>query len=326
MNANTEKCRKFKLSMFGFVSLVFLIFVLLIYIFITFKDQIEAFNSACFKFTGELVSHPITDENFSSPKTGGTTQKTNTNNPKKPEQKKGPEKKQAQIDYSKPLVLKKFPHTPKCQILYRNDIPYFHKDNIPSFPRLRKETGENWDAEMTDIKITTDGKYLYCFFKCYDKKPENLVKKFSLNEGSQSAWKDDSIELFLMKNRDAKHYCQYVVSVSGKSHMFYILTKPESPISYNVSSPPAGFAPPEMDSEIISDGFEVHMKIDLSNIDFKTVTPNDSILMQIVRNYRGEEKDGVSLQLFPVYIYADSRIPPNNHDRRAFTPVEIKKN
>ena len=48
--------------------------------------------------------------------------------------------------------------------------------------------------------------------------------------------------------------------------------------------------------------------------------------MQIVRNYRGQGyKNSVTLHLFPVYIYADKRMGRNNHDRRAFQKVIVKK-
>jgi hypothetical protein len=73
-------------------------------------------------------------------------------------------------------------------------------------------------------------------------------------------------------------------------------------------------------------GFEIEMKISLSNLGFKKLEPGDTFLLQIVRNYRGQnEKDSATLHLFPVYIYADNRLGRNNHDRRAFQKVQIER-
>jgi len=70
----------------------------------------------------------------------------------------------------------------------------------------------------------------------------------------------------------------------------------------------------------------LEISIDLRNNGIKKIKPGDSFLMQIVRNYRGQGyKNSVTLHLFPVYIYADKRMGRNNHDRRAFQKVIVKK-
>ena len=70
----------------------------------------------------------------------------------------------------------------------------------------------------------------------------------------------------------------------------------------------------------------MEISIDLRNNGIKKIKPGDSFLMQIVRNYRGQGyKNSVTLHLFPVYIYADKRMGRNNHDRRAFQKVIVKK-
>ena len=88
---------------------------------------------------------------------------------------------------------------------------------------------------------------------------------------------------------------------------------------------PKGFRLPRFNSYEFNGGFELELKVSLSNIGIRNVKPGDSFLMQIVRNYRGQgDKASITLQLFPVFIYADTRSGIGNHDRRAFQPVKIR--
>lgn len=308
-----------------FYLLLVLVFLIFIFLFIEFKEHIESFNKILFSLTGEVIIERKAQE-YPTEHIAPQTAQTKKTEPAKTAAKQNEPPKPAQPVYN-PATAKKLdaPKTPEPIILFLEREPDFMKDNIPDFPEIRKETGENWDKEKTRIRMTCDGRYLYVNVVCFDSDKASLVTEYSKNEGSNSAWKDDSVELFLMKDPQADHYCQYVASASGKTHFFYVRpgnTPFEFAIQPNV---PQGFQLPIIESVIVPHGFEVDMRIPLSNINLENVKPKQKIFMQVVRNYRGEHKDGVNLQLFPCYIYADMNIPPSNHDRRAYLPVTIQK-
>ncbi len=304
-----------------FYLFLILAFMALNLIFTTFKDQMDAVNRFCFSFTGEFskrkaVESPVEDASHPA------DQAKKTNAPKQPlTPKKSSGISSAQLIKAKTLNA---PKTQAPKILYKGGEPDFSKDKIPDFPPLRTEVGENWDKEKTRIRMTCDGLKLYVHILCYDSDKDELVVAHSRQEGAASSWKDDSIELFLMKSQDSEAYCQYVASASGLSHVFY-LSAGDLPFIFSQQALPAKFTPPEISSNLLPEGFEVKMQIDLSNIGLDRTMHGQKILMQIVRNYRGENVEGVSLQLFPCYIYADLSMTPNNHDRRSFIPVEIQK-
>ncbi len=222
-------------------------------------------------------------------------------------------------------VMVNLPKTNTPAISFTNGIPDWSRPDLTLFPPLRKFDGTAWNEEKTDIKISTDGKNLYVLYRAYDKNPGEAVTGDSKIRKVQGLWDTDSFELFLMKNGNSDHYCQYISSVNGKGQTLYIKIT-EKPNSGQTTTPPKSFEFPRFHAEEFDGGFELETGIALSNIDVDMLKPGDSLLMQIVRNYRGQaEKTSVTLQLFPVYIYADSRLGINNHDRRAFQAIPVKR-
>ena len=192
------------------------------------------------------------------------------------------------------------------------------------FTPLRKYDGTLWRKEKTEIKGSTDGRKLYLVCRFYDKKPHEAVTEHTEKRGGGSAWQDDSIEVFLMKNRKSTFYCQYIVSVSGKGTILYDKNT-KAPNRGQKVDIPEGFVKPRYNVDDFASGFEIEMSIALSNIGIDKLKPGDALLMQVVRNYRGQKnKESVTLHLFPVYIYADKRLGVNNHDRRAFQKIVVK--
>ena len=224
--------------------------------------------------------------------------------------------------FKKPVTAK-LPKTKTPVISYSYDFPYWGDPELTLFTPLRKYDGTLWKKEKTEIKASTDGKKLFIIFRLYDQDPDNAVTKYSQKDGT-NAWKDDSIELFLMKDRKSKVYCQYIVSVSGKGRVLYSETG-NTPNRGTRKKTPAGFVNPRFSVDTFDGGFELELTIDLRNVGINKLERGDSFLMQVVRNYRGQgDPKSVTLHLFPVYIYADKRLGINNHDRRAFQKVLVK--
>lgn len=227
-----------------------------------------------------------------------------------------------QATQDKPATVN-LPKTDNPIIYFTSDIPAWNRPGINIFPPLRKFDGKEWNEEKTEIKITTDGKKLYVLCRAYDKNPGDAITGDPKKRKATGLWNNDSIELFLMKNSKSDHYCQYIVSVSGSGQTLYnkITNKPN--VGQSVT-PPKTFEFPQFNAEEFAGGFEIEARISLSNIDLDRLTTGDTILMQIVRNYRGQSQASVILQLFPVHIYADSRFGASNGDRRAFQAIQIK--
>ena len=205
-----------------------------------------------------------------------------------------------------------------------NGSPGWNSPAAALFPPLRNFNGTAWNDEKTEIKIFTDGKMLYLLCRLYDKKSGEAVIGDPKKLKRKGLWDTDCIEFFIMKNSKSNHYCQYILSASGRveTHLNKIASKPNA---WENAATPKSFAPPRFNAEEFDGGFELEARIALSNIDIDMLKPGDTLLMQIVRNYRGQgDKNSVITQLFPVYIYADSK-GMNNHDRRAFQPVQVKQ-
>jgi Carbohydrate family 9 binding domain-like len=233
-------------------------------------------------------------------------------------------KKKLDDRFKKPVTAK-LPKTKTPTISLGEDFPDWDDPGLTLFTPLRKYDGTVWRKEKTEIKGSTDGKKLYLICRFYDKNPDAAVTKNTEGKSGQNAWKDDSIEVFLMKNRKSKVYYQYIASVTGKGTVLYSKNN-KAPNSGTRAKLPKGFVKPRFRADDFDGGFEIEMAIDLSNIDISKIKSGDSFLMQVVRNYRGQGyKDSVTLHLFPVYIYADKRFGINNHDRRAFQKVVVKK-
>jgi hypothetical protein len=234
-------------------------------------------------------------------------------------------KKKSASEMFKNPVTAKLPKTKTPIVLYTDDYPEWNDSKFPLFTPLRKFDGTIWRKEKTQIKMTTDGRRLYVVCRFFDKNPGAAITKYTEKFGGKNAWQDDSIELFLMKDKNSKFYCQYIVSVSGKGTVLYHKVT-EAPNRGSNAKLPKTFVSPNYNVDEFNGGFEIEMKISLSNLGFKKLEPGDTFLLQIVRNYRGQnEKDSATLHLFPVYIYADNRLGRNNHDRRAFQKVQIER-
>ncbi len=211
--------------------------------------------------------------------------------------------------------------------------PFVEKDppmdggSLPLAPKMRKFDGTEWDLERTDLRMATNGKCWFIICKCYDKDPRGIITKNSEAGGSGAAFQDDSIEVFLRKDKSSDGYVQYVSSASGKSHVYRIKVPENGDPRAIGATDTSGkeFVAPVFDIRRDDDGFTVYMKIDLSNIGAKRLlVPGEEILVQVVRNYRGQgTATSATLQLFPAHIYADNRYGYNNHDRRGFQPVKI---
>ena len=224
--------------------------------------------------------------------------------------------------FKKPITVK-LPKTKTPVISYGYDFPDWWDPGLKVFTPLRKYDGKVWNKEKTEVKASTDGKKLYIIIRLYDHAPGKAITKYTQRDGS-NAWKDDSIELFLMKDRKSKYYCQYIISVTGRGTLLYCQAgkDPNKGIRKKL---PAGFVKPRFSVDSFDEGFEMEISIDLRNIGVNKLQRGDSLLMQIVRNYRGQgSSNSVALHLFPVYIYADKRLGINNHDRRAFQKVLVK--
>ncbi|MDD5727348.1 MAG: hypothetical protein PHV59_02180 [Victivallales bacterium] len=218
-------------------------------------------------------------------------------------------------------VTANYPKTRPPVISCREGFPDWDDAGLKLFTPLRKYDGTVWNKERTEIKCSTDGRRLYLLCRFYDRHPEQAVTS---HDGAH-AWQDDSIEVFLMKNRKSKFYCQYILSVTGKGTVLGYSNKPQSWqwVRYAL---PKDFVSPHYDADRFDWGFELELSIALNNIGIEDLKPGDSLLMQIVRDYRGQgSKKSVLLQLFPVYIYGDVRMGGNNHDRRAFQPVKVQR-
>ncbi len=224
----------------------------------------------------------------------------------------------------KPVTVN-LPKTDIPVISFISDIPDWELSGLTSFPPLRRFNGMLWDGDKTDIRIATDGKKIYVLCRIYDKNPSEAILGDPKKNKGKGLWDTDSVEFFLMKNGKSEHYCQYVISASGKGQTLYhkIASKPNA---WQTITPPKSFEFPRFRGEEFDGGFELEITIAPSNIDVTALKPGDSLLIQIVRNYRGQtDKKSAALQLFPTHIYADSRGGANNHDRRAFQEIPVKR-
>jgi hypothetical protein len=231
------------------------------------------------------------------------------------------------IDHSKP-ALSDLPKTAKPIILYQESDQSLSLEKFPLFPDLRTFDGTPWTKEKTEIRMSTDGKKLFVHSLCHDSNAKGIVTEFSRNEGPASAYKDDSVELLVWKDRDTPSYFYYVCSASGIGHVAkYAATYEKYPGEMKPQELPTGFVKPVFNGEFVPGGYALSFEIDLSNVSASPFKPGDEILMQVVRNYHGihrTDAESVLLQLFPNHIYCDNRLGRNNHDRRGFQPVVIQ--
>jgi len=303
-----------------------LVFLLFAFIFSFFRLQIYAINSWLFAMTGEIQQIKFSDEvETQTPTPTADNKQKAPDNTRKTVAVKADKPEARPLSSDKP-VISNLPMTPQpsIQILPSLDNP--DESRLKAFPELRTYSGSEWRKEKTVIKMATDGQLLYASFLCYDSVPKNLVTKYSESQGSASAWMDDSIEFFIMKDRNADHYYQIIASASGLSNVCYLKTTDAGPFSYVQDSMPGDFKKPFIRSEKCPEGFKVTMEIDLVSLGLDKLGNNSQILTQIVRNYRdASDPECAELQLYPTFIYADNRFGVQNHDRRAFIPVKVVK-
>jgi len=220
-------------------------------------------------------------------------------------------------------VTSNLPKTATPVIFMTNSIPDWKQAGISLFPPLRKYDGTAWDKEKTEFKVTTDGKKLYVICRAYDKNPVDAITSNSRKKKDKRIWEDDAIEIFIMKDSRSDHFCQYLVSASGVGQTAYHTELSKTNAS-KIITPPKKFEFPQFNVEEFDGGFEFEVTISLSNIGIGLLKPGDTLLMQLVRDYRGQNtKNSAILQLFPTHIYADSRYGANNTDRRGFQAVTV---
>ncbi|HCE45215.1 MAG TPA: hypothetical protein DET40_16875 [Lentisphaeria bacterium] len=308
-----------------------LVFLLFAFIFSFFRFQIYSFNSWIFALTGEIQQIKFSDEGDpnlppgSSPQAKDPAKKIQDNNKNRVAAKPA-QAAQKSVDSDKP-VKSNLPLTPQPRIQVLASVDNIDESKLPALPELRSFNGTEWHAEKTVVKMATDGQSLYASFLCYDSEPKNLVTKYSETEGSASAWKDDSIEFFIMKDRNADHYYQIVSSASGLNHVFYMKTAESGATGFTQDSElPKDFKKPFVRAEKCPEGYKVTMEINLESFGLGRLDNGKEILLQVVRNYRDAvDPKKAELQLFPCFIYADNRTGKQNHDRRAFMPCKAVK-
>ena len=195
-------------------------------------------------------------------------------------------KRKTTVDYrfKKPLTAN-LPKTKTPEISFGNEFPDWDDPGLTLFDTLRKYDGTAWKKEKTEIKGSTDGKKLYLICRFYDENPDEAVTVHTEQGGGKAAWKDDSIEVFLLKNKKSKFYCQYIVSVSGMGCVFYYQNG-KTPNSYKRLDLAKNFVKPRYSVDDFDGGFEIEMSITLSNFDIEIFKSGDSLLIQTVRNYR----------------------------------------
>jgi Carbohydrate family 9 binding domain-like len=292
------------------------VFIGLIVFFTLFRNQIGDYSAALL-----VATHEIT---VSEKKPGKPRQKIKiTTNPKLASIKKTKVvSNSSKIAFSKPVTVK-IPKTPAAVIAYSNDLPDWDDSKFPVVPSLRKFDGKKWQNEKTEFKFSTDGRNLYIIGRLYDKNPKAAITKHTKDRSGKNAWQDDSIEIFLMKNSKSRYFVQYILSVSGVGCTF-LQKKANQPNKSSTIKKPKNFKLPRFDAYSFDGGFELELTISLSNIGIRKLNKHNTFLLQLVRNYRGQNQaKSITLQLFPVYIYADSRFGINNHDRRAFQSVKL---
>jgi hypothetical protein len=296
-----------------------LLFMFFAFIFSFFRLQIYSFNAWCFAMTGEIQQIQFTSagdlkmegsEDKTAPVATAST----------------PAVKTASAE-SKPVKVN-LPLTVQPKILFVNTVTDQDLLKSPLFPPLRSFNGTEWKKEKTEIRMASDGETLEVSFLCFDSEPSKIVTQFSEKEGAANAWKDDSIEFFIMKSPKADHYFQYVCSASGLSKVYYYKTTDNPRSGTNDPTFPANFKKPIIRGETCAEGYKIYMDIDLSNnLGLPRLSPGKEIMLQVVRNYRGQGAGNpleMGLQLYPTFIYADSTTgAANNHDRRSFQTAKL---
>lgn len=305
-----------------------LLFIFFAFVFSFFRLQIYNINAWCFAMTGEIQQIQFTSAG--ELKLEGEEEKTALPfTDKKPAVQAAAATTATKSTASESAPVKaKLPLTEQPRILFVNTVTEQDLQKSPLFPALRVFNGTEWKKEKTEVRMASDGETLKVSFLCFDAEPAKIVTEHSENEGASFAWKDDSIEFFLIKNPKSDHYFQYVCSASGISKVYYYKATENPRMGGNENSFPKDFKKPIIRGEKCDEGYRIYMEIAMSNnLDMPKLGVGKDIYLQIVRNYRGQNTGTnleTALQLYPTYIYADSSTgAANNHDRRAFQPAKL---
>lgn len=283
------------------VAIMFLIFIT---IFIWFRTPIGNFCTTVLSITREIQT--LDSEEDSS--------EENPDNKKKIKRKK----------WSKVPTVSKLPKTKSFYIPILSEKPEVNTAKLVTLPEMRIYNGKQWKKEKTSVKMGIFENNLYLFINCSDKHPEKIVTTYAKNI-PKKIWQDDSIEIFLMKDKNADSYCQYLISPSGINYCYLMETIPDRVDKGTEIEKPEDFILPEIKAVITDKGYIVKGKISLQNIGIEQNSGTGSLLMQMVRNYRELYSDQrVNLQLYPTFIYADNRFNQAiNHNRKGFQEVKI---
>ncbi|HOK04946.1 MAG TPA: hypothetical protein PLN24_06820, partial [Victivallales bacterium] len=216
------KGKELKIFVFCFISIA---------VFMSFAShQVSWLASKILTISGERAFYV-----FSGDEQSTNASKKDKDDPLKPKQikknsKETKQKPKTTIDLMKQEVRTDLPktNTPIALLIQGDDFDSY-LTYAPPFPDLRNYTGENWNKEKTQIFCLTNNKILFIKVICFDSDPDSLVKMFSIAEGSANAWKDDSIEVFLMSDPLSEEYYQFLASASGKTHYFVFKIRPDDP-------------------------------------------------------------------------------------------------
>ena len=299
-------------SLFFQIIIAFLIFS---GIFLLLREPISKCSSTILYVTGDIKPTSV-DFNVENSIDGQRNLKQHKKNKVK-------RKKQKKLK-SKPQ-LTKLPKTSSFSIPLLSSDPNSDTAELVTLPEMRKFNGKKWEEESTTIKIGIYNNYLYFFIACSDKNPKDIETNFS-KKNQKDIWKDDGLEIFIMKNKNADSYYQYLVSPNGYNYCYYLKTIPNKLHQGNHAKIDKNFKFPYTEAEITKDGYNIELKVSLENIGIKPGNLPKSILIQIVRNYRNiQNKNRLATQLYPTHIYADNRFGTSNHHQKAFIPSKIIK-
>ena len=283
-------------------SIICILFLVFIAIFIWFRTPVSGICNALLSISGELKTSDSEDEELEE----------KTVNDKKIKRKK----------WSKVPTLTKLPKTASFYIPILSEEPLADNSNLTTLPEMRIYNGKKWEDEKNTIKMGIYNNILYVFINSTDKQPGKIETICAKND-SKNIWKEDGIEIFLMKDKDDDNYCQYMISPSGIYHCYHMETIPDRIDKGSELDKGENFILPIINAKITDKGYNIKIKIALQNIGITNPEKTNTLLLQLVRNYRGLYFDKrVETQLYPIHIYVDNRFHANNHNRKGFQPVK----
>ena len=296
-----HSAKKHTSSPFPKICILFLIFISL---FIYFRASISGLSTALLSISGEI--HTADSET--------KTVEDDAGNKTKIKRKK----------WSKVPTLTKLPKTASFYIPILSKEPTANTNQLIIIPEMRIYNGKKWEDETTTVKMGIFNNFLYVFINCTDKQPDGIATVYAKND-SKNIWQDDSIEIFMMKDRDDDNYCQYMISPIGTYHCYHWETIIDRIDKGSELEKGEDFILPRINAKISEKGYNLNIKIALQNIGITNTDKTDTILLNMIRNYRELYSDKrVETQLYPTHIYVDNRFNrASNHNRKGFQPVKI---